>query len=145
MFSSVDVRVRFMYIIRSEAGQPLREELAKSPQKILTNAFPQFSPKPEGSVTAESITPPSASTSDESHAISLSDWLTSPPANSNASSDAYFQGLALISALVKLMPDWLPNNHVVFDTLVLIWKSPARIARLHNEQELSLAQVSIVV
>ncbi|PON39191.1 Armadillo-type fold containing protein [Parasponia andersonii] len=33
---------RFMYIIRSDAGKPLRDELAKSPQKILSIAFPDF-------------------------------------------------------------------------------------------------------
>ncbi|KAI3989472.1 hypothetical protein MKX01_022747 [Papaver californicum] len=135
---------RFMYIIRSEVGQPLREELAKSPQKILANAFPQFCPKPEPSISAEStmssITPPAVSMIDESHDTSMPDNHAAP-SNPSASSEAYFQGLALISALVKLMPDWLPNNRVVFDTLVLIWKSPGRIARLHNEQELSLAQV----
>ncbi|KAJ7944172.1 transformation/transcription domain-associated protein-like [Quillaja saponaria] len=38
---------RFIYIIRSDAGQPLREELAKSPQKILASAFLEFLPKPD--------------------------------------------------------------------------------------------------
>ncbi|GAB2259333.1 hypothetical protein Droror1_Dr00027473 [Drosera rotundifolia] len=35
------------------------------------------------------------------------------------------------------------NNGIVFDTLVLIWKSPARIARLQKEQELNLVEVSL--
>lgn len=61
----------------------------------------------------------------------------------NATSDAYFQGLALIKTLVKLMPGWLQSNRTVFDTLVLVWKSPGRISRLQNEQELNLVQVSI--
>ncbi|KAL0379140.1 UNVERIFIED_CONTAM: putative transcription-associated protein 1 [Sesamum radiatum] len=54
---------------------------------------------------------------------------------------AFFQGLALVKTLVKLMPGWLQSNRVVFDTLVLLWKSPARISRLQNEQELNLMQV----
>ncbi|CAL9236981.1 unnamed protein product [Arabidopsis halleri] len=40
--------------------------------------------------------------------------------------------------MVKLLPSWLLNYRSVFDTLVLIWKSPARISRLQNEQELNL-------
>ncbi|XP_042493905.1 transformation/transcription domain-associated protein-like isoform X1 [Macadamia integrifolia] len=133
---------RFMYIIRSDAGQPLREELAKAPQKILANAFPQFFPKSEGSVPSVSVTPPAAPMSDENLVMPLPESLSNPPsATQSESSDAYFQGLALISALVKLMPEWLYNNRIVFDTLVLVWKSPARIVRLHNEQELSLIQV----
>ncbi|KAF8377831.1 hypothetical protein HHK36_031216 [Tetracentron sinense] len=127
---------RFMYILRSDAGQPLREELARSPQKILASAFPRFLPKPEGSII------PAASMSDESLVTSLSESSTIPPsATPGANMDAYFQGLALISTLVKLMPDWLQTNRVVFDTLVLVWKSPARISRLRSEQELSLVQV----
>ncbi|XP_077231461.1 uncharacterized protein LOC143864410 isoform X2 [Tasmannia lanceolata] len=128
---------RFMYIICSDAGQPLREELAKSPQKILASVFPQFVPKVEGS-----ISPPASSISDECHVASQTDSFASLPSTSlGAISDAYFQGLALISAMVKLMPEWLQNNRVVFDTLVIVWKSPARISRLQNEQELSLVQV----
>ncbi|KAK4791103.1 hypothetical protein SAY86_031516 [Trapa natans] len=117
---------RFMYIIRSDAGQHLRDELAKSPQKILANAFPEFMPKSEGSGGASSTSPPAAIGGDESVA---------------ATSDGYFQGLTLIKTLVKLVPGWLQSNTIVFDTLTLIWKSPVRIARLQNEQELDLVQV----
>ncbi|XP_058091042.1 uncharacterized protein LOC131237348 isoform X3 [Magnolia sinica] len=128
---------RFMNIICSDAGQALREELAKSPQKILASAFPQFFTKLEGSMN-----PSASSMNNEGLVASQTDNFTgAAPATMGASSDAYFQGLALISAMVKLMPDWLQSNRVVFDTLVLVWKSPARIARLQNEQELSLVQV----
>lgn len=126
---------RFMYIICSDAGQPLREELAKSPQKILSSAFPQFFPKLEGSLS------PAPSMSDEGIVSQTENLTSAPPTAVVASSDAYFQGLALISALVKLMPDWLQANRIVFDTLVVVWKSPARMSRLQNEQELSLVQV----
>lgn len=132
---------RFMYIIRSDAGQPLRDELAKSPQKILASAFSEFLPKSDSSMTPGSLTPTATLIGDEG-------LVTSPPEGPNlactttgASLDAYFQGLALVSTLVKLMPGWLQSNRVVFDTLVLVWKSPARIDRLHNEQELNLVQV----
>lgn len=124
---------RFMYIIRSDAGLPLREELAKSPQKILASAFAQFLPQAEGSVP-----PPSSSTNNETGSTS---------ANSGAlaivtgSTDGYFHGLYLVSTLVKLMPEWLLGNRAVFDTLLLVWKSPGRISRLQNEQELSLLQI----
>ncbi|KAJ0977309.1 hypothetical protein J5N97_012783 [Dioscorea zingiberensis] len=127
---------RFMYIICSDAGQPLREELAKSPQKILANAFPQFFPQSDGS-NAQS----SSSMIDEGHSGSISDSFAGQPANLVACSDAYFHGLYLIRTLVKLMPEWLHGNRIVLDTLLLVWKSPARIARLQNEQELSLLQV----
>ncbi|GAV88596.1 PI3_PI4_kinase domain-containing protein/FAT domain-containing protein [Cephalotus follicularis] len=131
---------RFTYIIRSDAGQPLRDELAKSPQKILTSAFPEFLPKSDVALTPGSSTSPAALLGD--------DGLVPPPGSSNlpsastgATSDAYFQGLALVKTLVKLIPGWLQSNRIVFDTLVLVWKSPARISRLHDEQELNLVQV----
>ncbi|KAK8653078.1 hypothetical protein V6N13_127093 [Hibiscus sabdariffa] len=120
---------RFMYIIRSDAGQPLRDELAKSPQKILASAFPVFLPKSEVAM------------GDEGLGTSQVDSSNLPPVTSTATSDAYFQGLALVKTLVKLIPGWLQSNRLVFDTLVLVWKSPARISRLQNEQELNLVQV----
>ncbi|XP_068646622.1 uncharacterized protein [Aristolochia californica] len=129
---------RFMYIICSDAGQPLRDELAKSPQKILSSAFPQFSSHSEGPVNP----PVPSSMGDEGAAAARTDNLHgTASSNSSTHSDAYFQGLALISRLVKLIPDWLQQNRVVFDTLVMVWKLPARLARLQNEQELSLVQV----
>ncbi|KAK9062066.1 hypothetical protein SSX86_019251 [Deinandra increscens subsp. villosa] len=125
---------RLMYIIRSDAGQPLREELAKSPKKILSSAFPEFIPKVESSMTQGSLETSSLGDDDN----------TQPPSNSTAPNvlpDAYFQGLALIKTLVKLIPGWLQGNRIVFDSLVLLWKSPARISRLQNKQEQSLVQV----
>ncbi|ONK62905.1 uncharacterized protein A4U43_C07F9340 [Asparagus officinalis] len=125
---------RFMYIICSDAGVPLREELSKSPQKILASAFAQFLPKAEGSTSH-----PGSSVNNEGVIGSLTD--SCPPASTAASSDGYFHGLYLISTLVKLMPEWLLGNRIVFDTLLLVWKSPTRISRLQNEQELNLLQV----
>jgi transformation/transcription domain-associated protein len=123
---------RFMYIIRSDAGQPLREELARSPEKILASTFPDFMPPKQE--------PPAG---DDNINNNQPESSNNPPPASNPGEvqDAYFQGLALIKSLVKLMPGWLPSNRLVFDTLVLLWKSPARIARLQNEQELNLVQV----
>lgn len=137
-----------MYIIRSDTGQPLREELAKSPQKILASAFAEFLPKSEAAVTAGSSTPPAALLGDEGSSIPPPDSSdlssAAPAAASAAASDAYFQGLALVKTLVKLVPGWLQTNRIVFDTLVLLWKSPARISRLRNEQELNLVQVCFI-
>ncbi|KAL3525275.1 hypothetical protein ACH5RR_013647 [Cinchona calisaya] len=131
---------RFMYIIQSDAGQPLREELAKLPEKIIASAFPEFLPKSDASTAQGSFNHPTA--------MGINDALGSQPeisvpasASTSGTTDAYFQGLALIKTLVKLMPGWLQSNQVVFDTLVLLWKSPARIKRLQNEQELNLVQV----
>ncbi|XP_022741614.1 transformation/transcription domain-associated protein-like isoform X2 [Durio zibethinus] len=132
---------RFMYIIRSDAGQPLRDELAKSPQKILASAFPEFVSKTEASMTSGSSTPAAALMGNEGLVTSQPDTSNLPPITSGATSDAYFQGLALIKTLVKLIPSWLQSNRFVFDTLVIVWKSPARISRLQNEQELNLVQV----
>lgn len=132
---------RLMYIIRSDAGQPLRDELAKSPQKILSSAFPEFLLKSETVMNPGSSTQPTALLGDEGHVSAPPDSANLPSATPAAKSEAYFQGLALIKTLVKLIPNWLPSNRVVFDTLVLVWKSPARISRLQNEQELNLVQV----
>lgn len=132
-----------MYIIRSDVGQPLRDELANSPQKILASAFPEFLPKSDSSMAPGSSTAPASLLADDG-LVSPSDGSNLPPVPSTVTLDAYFNGLALIKTLVKLIPGWLQSNRVVFDTLVLVWKSPGRISRLHNEQELNLVQVSLV-
>jgi len=126
-----------MYIICSDTGE-LRDELAKSPQKILASAFSQFYPQTESAATQLS------SVKDEALAGAMSDSFTGQSSsNMVTGSDSYFNGLELVSALVKLMPEWLRNNRVAFDTLLLAWKSPARLSRLQNEQDLSLPQVAI--
>ncbi|KAL8472429.1 hypothetical protein ACS0TY_029584 [Phlomoides rotata] len=130
---------RFMYIIRSDAGQPLREELSKSPEKIIASAFPDFSQRTEA--TQGSSNPSGNLVGDESLVTPKSEESAQLVTSSTATLDAYFQGLALVKTLVKLMPGWLQSNRVIFDTLVLLWKSPARISRLQNEQELNLMQV----
>ncbi|KAK3127876.1 hypothetical protein QOZ80_7AG0579590 [Eleusine coracana subsp. coracana] len=127
---------RFMYIICSDTGE-LRDELAKSPQKILASAFSQFYLKTDAAATQLP-----ANVKDEALTGTISESSTGQSAsNMVTGADSYFNGLELVSALVKLMPEWLRNNRVVFDALLLAWKSPARIARLQNEQELSLPQV----
>lgn len=136
---------RFMYIIRSDAGQPLRDELAKSPQKILASAFSEFLPKSDVTMAPASTSTHSGLLADESLVAASTDASNPPAAPPNATSDAYFQGLALIKTLVKSIPGWLQSNRIVFDTLVLVWQSPARISRLQNEQELSLVQVSNMI
>ncbi|KAJ3683868.1 hypothetical protein LUZ60_014095 [Juncus effusus] len=138
---------RFMYIICSDAGQPLREELAKSPQKILASAFPQYFTTGQNSSALISQLPSSSSSMNEdTPMIPISENLAANQVSTSvvtgqASPEAYFHGLDLISTMVKLMPDWLHNNRMVFDTLLLAWNSPARVSRLQNEQELSLLQV----
>lgn len=132
-----------MYIIRLEAGQPLRDELAKSPQKILASAFSEFPLKSDVTVAPASTSTHTSLLGEES-VVAPSTDASNPPAPPNATSDAYFQGLALIKTLVKLIPGWLQSNRSVFDTLVLVWKSPARISRLQKEQELNLVQVCII-
>ena len=78
---------------------------------------------------------------DESLAT-ITDNYDGQQSSQGSGSVAYFHGLRLICTLVKLIPDWLHHNRTVFDALVFIWKSPDRIARLQNEQELILVQVS---
>lgn len=134
-----------MYLIRSEAGQPLRDELAKSPQKILSSAFSEFQPKSDVAMAPATTSTHTSLLVEESLVAPSTDASNPPAPTPNATSDAYFQGLALIKTLVKLIPGWLQSNRIVFDTLVLVWKSPARISRLQNEQELNLVQVSICI
>lgn len=140
----IGAKSRFMYIVRSDAGQPLREELAKSPEKILASVFPEFVQKSDASIAQGDLTTPTALMSDEGVVTPVPESSNPPSATPGATSDAYFQGLALIKTLVKLMPGWLHSNRMVFDILVLLWKSPARMARLQNEQELNLMQVSLM-
>lgn len=133
-----------MYIIRSDAGQPLREELAKSPEKIIASAFPEFLPKPDASVAQGHFASPTSLGVDEGLVAPPPDCSNPTAATPGATPDAYFQGISLIKTLVKLLPGWLPSNRVVFEVLVILWKSTARTARLQNEQELNLIQVSLM-
>ncbi|CAL0314477.1 unnamed protein product [Lupinus luteus] len=132
---------RFMYIICSEAGQPLRDELSKSPQKILASAFSEFLPKSDVEMVPASTNTHTTLLGEQSLVAPSTDASNPPAPSPDATTDSYFQGLALIKTLVKLIPGWFHNNRIVFDTLVLVWKSPARISRLQNEQELNLVQV----
>eukprot|EP00897_Mesotaenium_endlicherianum_P005503 jgi/Mesen1/4981/ME000248S04265 len=103
---------RLVDIIRSEAGQSLREELSKSSEKIIHAAFSQSQlPSNDGGMASANGT------------------------------EVQLQGVALVSALVKLMPEWLPNNRPMFDALVRLWRSPQRKQRLLHEQELPLSHV----
>jgi transformation/transcription domain-associated protein len=135
-----------MYIICSDTGE-LRDGLAKSPQKILSSAFSQFYSQSEtASAQLPSLGPANellSSVKDEGTGATIDSF--TGQSSSNMVTDSYFNGLELISTLVKLMPEWLRDNRVVFDTLLLAWKSPARIARLQNEQELSLPQVFVFI
>ncbi|CAM6100600.1 unnamed protein product [Calypogeia fissa] len=138
---------RFLDIIRSEIGQTLREELARSSGKIISSAFShaQISPSPEEAAAAAGLSAVTAAGNIGS-ATGSEGGLMGMPATGGQSAalqtpEIQFQGVALLSTLVKLMPDWLWMNRPVFEALVRIWQSPARSARLRNEQGLSLSQV----
>lgn len=134
-----------MDIIRSEAGQALREELAKSPDKIISTISTQESLPAPMADDPNAIGMPNPA---ESGAVVSGEGLVSGQGNGTATtetSELQYQGIALISALVKLIPDWLLNNRPVFDALLRVWHSPARQARLQNEQNLNLNQVRLVM
>lgn len=135
---------RFLDIIRSETGQPLREELAKSPAKIIMSAFPVA--KVPSSEDQLALSGPTVSggiivPSNENY-IAVQSATASPVQAPMQTLDVQFQGIALVSSLVKLLPDWLFSNRQVFDALVRLWQSPERVSRLRNEQNLTLNQVS---
>ncbi|KAH7432383.1 hypothetical protein KP509_07G020000 [Ceratopteris richardii] len=132
---------RFIDIIRSEAGQPLRDELARSPTKIIAKISAQEClAAPKGDDTNAGLTNSVVGGS----LVSATDSLVNvqgTAANTTENPELQFQAITLISTLVKLLPDWLVNNRPVFDALVHVWQSPARQARLRNEQNLPLGQV----
>ncbi|KAG6555625.1 hypothetical protein Mapa_002860 [Marchantia paleacea] len=135
---------RFMDIIRSEIGQPLREELSRSSQKIIASAFSHGQAPPSAEEAAAAMGMPTAPTSSGTvNAVGSEGFMGISTASGTAAQtpEVQFQGLALLSALVKLMPDWLRTQRTVFDALVRIWQSPSRQTRLRNEQGLSLNQV----
>ncbi|KAL2624095.1 hypothetical protein R1flu_008340 [Riccia fluitans] len=134
---------RFIDIIRSEIGQSLREELSRSSAKIISCCFSHVhsSPPLEGG-SATGMQTPSASVGPAAAGDTDTYMGLSTAGGTKVQTpEVQFQGVALVSALVKLMPDWLKTQRNVFDALVRIWQSPARQARLLNEQSLSLNQV----
>ncbi|KAL3681984.1 hypothetical protein R1sor_000006 [Riccia sorocarpa] len=135
---------RFMDIIRSEIGQPLREELSKSSAKVINCCFSHVHPAPTPDEGGSAIGMPGPSTSAGPAPTGASETfmgMSTAGGTAVQTPEVHFQGVALISAVVKLMPDWLKTQRNVFDALVRIWQSPARQARLLNEQSLSLNQV----
>lgn len=128
-------------MIKSDVGQPLRDELSNSAMKILASAFPNILPQCEASVAKNSF---SGSSSSDGLRSPQFDCSNTPATTLAAISNSYFGGLCLIKTLVKLLPLWLQNNRVVFDLLVNLWNSDARIKRLQNEPELTLVQVSLM-
>ena len=68
-----------MDIIKSEAGQPLREELAKSPDKIIGSTFPQVIQKPDDPVNSAGM--PSITSSNDTLVSAGTDTLQSTAAS----------------------------------------------------------------
>lgn len=128
-------------MIKSDVGQPLRDELANSAVKILSSAFPNFLPENEASVAKKFSC---GSSSIDGLGPPQFDCSNTSATTVAAKSNTYLEGLYLIKTLVKLLPQWLRNNRVVFDLLVHLWNSAARIERLQNEPELTLVQVSLM-
>lgn len=93
----------FRFILREEVAGPLREELARNPQKLINATFQQTQNQLE----------------------------------------VQFQGILLIRTLVKFMPDWLSQdqNRGILDCLVQIWRSPDRVNRLINDENVPLHQL----
>lgn len=79
-----------MYIICSDTGE-LRDQLAKSPQKILASAFSQFYSQTEAAGNQ------SSSVKDEGLTGAITEGFTGQSSSNMATgSDSYFNGLELI-------------------------------------------------
>eukprot|EP01117_Protostelium_nocturnum_P005733 TRINITY_DN206_c0_g1_i10.p1 TRINITY_DN206_c0_g1~~TRINITY_DN206_c0_g1_i10.p1 ORF type:complete len:889 (+),score=318.38 TRINITY_DN206_c0_g1_i10:1235-3901(+) len=63
--------------------------------------------------------------------------------NPQSQFELQFQGLLITNILVKFDPVWLsnPQNKIVLDSLVEMWQSPGRTARLLNDDNLPLPQL----
>ena len=92
--------------------------------------------KPDDPVNSAGM--PFVTSSNDTLVSAGTDTLQSTAASPGQTADAHFQGISLVLALVKLMPDWLHNNRPLFDALVLVWKLSSRQARVRNERSLSL-------
>ncbi|KAL1520613.1 hypothetical protein AB1Y20_022187 [Prymnesium parvum] len=77
----------------------------------------------------------------------LGRW-TDPEALSKAkafkqpAADMRFQGIVLVHAIVKRMPDWLSHNPDVLHTLMAVWEFPERKERFAHEETMALEQIS---
>jgi len=65
-----------------------------------------------------------------------------PPAIGQPAADMRFQGIVLVHAIVKRMPDWLSHNPDVLHTLMAVWESPERKERFAHEETMALEQIS---
>lgn len=55
---------------------------------------------------------------------------------------AQFNAVQLLSVLVDLLPEWLPQRPALYALLLQRWQAPARAARVAQEEHLPKAQVS---
>lgn len=58
-----------------------------------------------------------------------------------AEAEVGVRGIHVVRVLVKLMPDWFPRQRRLFQALLFAWRSPGRLQRLQQEQELPLHMV----
>ena len=127
--------VRFLDIISSEEGIPVRDKLAASSDKIIKHCFTkkkggekEKSEASESKSNAKSPTPGSATTSGK-------DGQKKDPPNSS------FEGVKLVSVLSELKPDWLVTCDQLVEVIMDRWNSPERKARIAIEEELPPMQV----
>lgn len=93
----------FRLALLSKSSGPLREELAKSPAKLIALFH--------GKVYCCAL-------------FSVNSEQFSAQTTQTTTTEFQMQALELVRLLVKLIPDWLPKNRAVLDCLVDMWKSP---------------------
>eukprot|EP00899_Mesostigma_viride_P026573 jgi/Mesvir1/70/Mv13673-RA.2 len=130
---------RFVDVLRSPEGVPLRDELARNPQKIIQHAFASMlNESTSVAARANPAAAPSAATPagqapGQGQIVPVAEGATGKPGDV-----CQFRGVALVALLVRLMPEWLPANPELFRVLQALWRHPGRLARLASEDLLTL-------
>jgi transformation/transcription domain-associated protein len=117
---------RLLDMIRMKEGENLRKELAKSAQKIILAAFTW--PRPGGG---------SGGGGAEAE-VQAAEGLSGIGGGSDL---AAYNGLKLITVMVKHMPEWLHTQPELQEVLWRRWRSDARALRLRSEEMLALPEL----
>ena len=115
---------RLLDMIRMEKeGKPLREELAKSANKIIAAAFTWPRPNAGANAAADAA---------------ASEGLSGVGGGGDLNA---YNGLKLINVLAKHMPEWLHTQPELVSVLWGRWRSEARAERLKSEEMLALPEL----
>jgi phosphatidylinositol kinase/protein kinase (PI-3 family) len=138
--------VRFLDLISSEEGKPLREKLASSTDKIIKYCFTKDKDGEKKGLETENNNE-TGSTTNAAKASSTTPTAGTPTGTGKKEAapkeppNTAFEGVKLVSVLSDLNPGWIVGCEDLIEVLKERWNSPERKQRISSEEKLPPMQV----